>query len=277
MFKESENSGTERIGGLDLINFKRRALELVQKSPVYGVGTQLPPGEEQALLQSSAAKRETLNDGYYRHPDFDYDVMTGRVMRDNTAIALTPTEQMIFELLLQTPNKFVVNSTFAKAMWDNDRLETRRNLKVNVYRIKRKFPLEEKAVNEILKTRQGVGVMLKDKSKGPDEPYMEPIIRHPFFEYNPNDFTVISVKGMVSDLTQWEKNALDVFLANPNTALSQEDFGGEKAHNMTGVNIRMKVNRLNYKLTGGHLAPNPIEGYWRKYTLKSIEGDTVIG
>lgn len=112
-----------------------------------------------ARIHALARRRPTARTPLLKVGDLEFDTVKRRARRAGKAIALSPKEAMLLELLMRRAGETVTRDMIAESVWDSDYNVFTNLIEVFVNRLRQK--IDDDAKNSMITTVRGVGYMMR--------------------------------------------------------------------------------------------------------------------
>jgi two-component system copper resistance phosphate regulon response regulator CusR len=112
-----------------------------------------------ARIHALARRRPAARTPVLKVGDLEFDTVKRRAKRAGKAIALSPKEAMLLELLMRRAGETVTRDMIAESVWDSDYNVFTNLIEVFVNRLRQK--IDDDAKNSMITTVRGVGYMMR--------------------------------------------------------------------------------------------------------------------
>ena len=112
-----------------------------------------------ARIHALARRRTAARTPVLKVGDLEFDTIKRRAKRAGKAIALSPKEAMLLELLMRRAGETVTRDMIAESVWDSDYNVFTNLIEVFVNRLRQK--IDDDAKNSMITTVRGVGYMMR--------------------------------------------------------------------------------------------------------------------
>ncbi|MFZ1889049.1 MAG: response regulator transcription factor [Candidatus Binataceae bacterium] len=112
-----------------------------------------------ARIHALARRRPAARTPVLKVGDLEFDTVKRRAKRAGKAIALSPKEAMLLELLMRRVGETVTRDMIAESVWDSDYNVFTNLIEVFVNRLRQK--IDDDAKNSMITTVRGVGYMMR--------------------------------------------------------------------------------------------------------------------
>ncbi|HUY38419.1 MAG TPA: response regulator transcription factor [Candidatus Binataceae bacterium] len=112
-----------------------------------------------ARIHALARRRPAARTPVLKVGDLEFDTIKRRAKRAGKAIALSPKEAMLLELLMRRAGETVTRDMIAESVWDSDYNVFTNLIEVFVNRLRQK--IDDDAKNSMITTVRGVGYMMR--------------------------------------------------------------------------------------------------------------------
>ena len=112
-----------------------------------------------ARIHALARRRPAARTPVLKVGDLEFDTVKRRAKRAGKAIALSPKEAMLLELLMRHAGETVTRDMIAESVWDSDYNVFTNLIEVFVNRLRQK--IDDDAKNSMITTVRGVGYMMR--------------------------------------------------------------------------------------------------------------------
>lgn len=112
-----------------------------------------------ARIHALARRRPAARTPLLKVGDLEFDTVKRRARRAGKAIALSPKEAMLLELLMRRAGETVTRDMIAESVWDSDYNVFTNLIEVFVNRLRQK--IDDDAKNSMITTVRGVGYMMR--------------------------------------------------------------------------------------------------------------------
>jgi two-component system copper resistance phosphate regulon response regulator CusR len=112
-----------------------------------------------ARIHALARRRPAARTPILKVGDLEFDTVKRRARRAGKAIALSPKEAMLLELLMRRAGETVTRDMIAESVWDSDYNVFTNLIEVFVNRLRQK--IDDDAKNSMITTVRGVGYMMR--------------------------------------------------------------------------------------------------------------------
>jgi two-component system, OmpR family, copper resistance phosphate regulon response regulator CusR len=112
-----------------------------------------------ARIHALARRRPAARTPVLKVGDLEFDTVKRRARRAGKAIALSPKEAMLLELLMRRAGETVTRDMIAESVWDSDYNVFTNLIEVFVNRLRQK--IDDDAKNSMITTVRGVGYMMR--------------------------------------------------------------------------------------------------------------------
>jgi two-component system copper resistance phosphate regulon response regulator CusR len=112
-----------------------------------------------ARIHALARRRPAARTPILKVGDLEFDTVKRRAKRSGKAIALSPKEAMLLELLMRRAGETVTRDMIAESVWDSDYNVFTNLIEVFVNRLRQK--IDDDAKNSMITTVRGVGYMMR--------------------------------------------------------------------------------------------------------------------
>ena len=112
-----------------------------------------------ARIHALARRRPAARTPVLKVGDLEFDTIKRRAKRAGKAIALSPKEAMLLELLMRHAGETVTRDMIAESVWDSDYNVFTNLIEVFVNRLRQK--IDDDAKNSMITTVRGVGYMMR--------------------------------------------------------------------------------------------------------------------